>query len=618
MLDLREVKIDHNSFFGLNGEWEFHWQKLLTPENYKLEKEKDPGIIVSVPSYWTSYEKDGESFPGMGYGSYYLKILLPEDIRSTLCFDIPIFDCAYRFYLNDRMIQSNGEVGTSREEEEPWYKPSAYFFIPQNDTLHLLLQVSNFHHRRGGFWKGIILGDEEKVMQRTEQREIFYFSTIGVLFFFSAFFLCFWFISREYIQMLYFALTSLGMVIRSSNSGLYMSQFFIDTSWSHQVKMEYFGTYMAFVFGILFLHQVFPRKYMKPVVVVNSTLFTLAGISLLILPVRIFAYELVVFQPIFVFLLLHYLVITGIGLYKGKIMDIIFFVTMALFIYTLVNDILLASTAKAIYHNYQTTISFQVFLFAMSVMIILQWVRNYKMRRRLESSLRFKNKVLSVIAHDLKNPVASLVQFFDLLATKPELATQEHMITALQASSEAAVDLLDNLLYWGRSQADQLIINPDHIPVEREIIEVESLFVHMAAQKEIQFRTEVQPHMTVYADRALLNIVLRNLISNAIKFTPRKGTVQVQAMEEGNMARFAVIDTGVGIKPEILEQFASNGSMGSSPGTDHEIGTGLGIQLVRELVEKSGGKLIIESETDKGSTFIVSLPQDKQKMNEDQ
>jgi len=192
------------------------------------------------------------------------------------------------------------------------------------------------------------------------------------------------------------------------------------------------------------------------------------------------------------------------------------------------------------------------------------------------------------------------------------------MITALQASSEAAVDLLDNLLYWGRSQADQLIINPDHIPVEREIIEVESLFVHMAAQKEIQFRTEVQPHMTVYADRALLNIVLRNLISNAIKFTPRKGTVQVQAMEEGNMARFAVIDTGVGIKPEILEQFASNGSMGSSPGTDHEIGTGLGIQLVRELVEKSGGKLIIESETDKGSTFIVSLPQDKQKMNEDQ
>ena len=111
-------------------------------------------------------------------------------------------------------------------------------------------------------------------------------------------------------------------------------------------------------------------------------------------------------------------------------MDAIFFVSLAFFIYTLVNDILLANSAGAIYNNYFSHVSFQLFIFAMAVMIIMQWTGNYNERVQLESALRFKNKVLSVIAHDLKNPVASVAQFSDLLVTKPELAGKKHIINS--------------------------------------------------------------------------------------------------------------------------------------------------------------------------------------------
>jgi len=408
--------------------------------------------------------------------------------------------------------------------------------------------------------------------------------------------------------MLLFALTALGILIRSVNTGLYFSNSFVDTSWSWQIRMEYLGSYMAHIFGMMFLHQVFPKPYMKPVIRVNTILLSLAAISLFILPVHLFSYEMLVFQPLILLFLAHYLVIALIGIFRRKIMDTIFFVSLAFFIYTLVNDILLANTAGAIFNNYFSQVSFQLFIFAMAVMIIMQWIQNYNERVQLESALRFKNKVLSVIAHDLKNPVASVAQFSDLLAVKPELAGKKHIINSLRESSQAAVTLLDNLLYWGRSQADELKVSPKNFDAEELIREVESLFLHMAAQKELDFKTDIHHGITVYADRALVNIVVRNLVSNAIKFTPREGSVNIRAQQEGSVVRFSIIDTGIGIKPEILEQFTLQGHLDSSSGTEREIGTGLGLQLVKDLIEKNGGDLNIESKPNEGSTFTFTLP----------
>ena len=120
VLDLKDSNLDQKTIFNLNGEWLFHWEQLLTPDNFKIQTSK--GIAVDVPSYWASYQVEGESLSGMGYGTYSLQIILPKGYQSSLCFDIPVFDVAYKLFLNDRLMSSNGEVGTSRESEKPCRK----------------------------------------------------------------------------------------------------------------------------------------------------------------------------------------------------------------------------------------------------------------------------------------------------------------------------------------------------------------------------------------------------------------------------------------------------------------------------------------------------------------
>ena len=148
------------------------------------------------------------------------------------------------------------------------------------------------------------------------------------------------------------------------------------------------------------------------------------------------------------------------------------------------------------------------------------------------------------------------------------------------------------------------------------IKEVSSLFQHMAVQKELAFTTEVEPGLSAYADPVLVNIVLRNLVANAIKFTRKDGSVHVKAWQEQDKIYCSVIDTGVGLKSEYLEQFRKNGYLSSSTGTDMEIGTGLGLQLVKDLLDKNKGTLDIESETNVGSNFTFTLPEAKQVRDE--
>jgi signal transduction histidine kinase len=613
ILDLSVSGLDRNSLYNLNGEWEFYWEKLLAPGSYQQEKNRGSGILVRVPSYWHSYLINGEHLTGYGYGTYALTIILPPGNGSALCVDIPVFDVAYNFYLNKRLVGTSGTVGTTRGEEKPWYKSSRFCYIPDSDTLQLLIQVSNFHHRRGGFWQPVLVGGSGKILDRAERRRMYYYSTNGVLFFFTIFFAIFWIFSRRENIMLLFALTTLGILIRSLNTGLYSSNSFIVAPWAWQIRMEYFGTYLAHMAGMIFLHRMFPKKYMKHVITGNTVVTALLILSVFTMPPRMFSYGMLIFQPLILLFLTHYLVLSFIDTFRGRVMSAIFFLSLAVFIATLVNDIMLANSAGSVSTNYVSQISFQVFILAMSVLIIMQWVSNYNTRLQLESSLRFKNKVLSVIAHDLKNPVASIAQFSNLLVTKPGLSDKRHIITSLQESSRAAVTLLDNLLYWGRSQADELVVSAEDFSIDKLVLEVESLYMHMATQKEVALRSSVFPGTVVHADRALVNIVIRNLVSNAIKFTPGGGTVTVQAQPEADHVRISVTDTGIGIKPELLKQFRKSGKLITSIGIENETGTGLGLQLVSDLVSRNGGTLKIDSTPRKGSTFTFILPGGKTK-----
>lgn len=234
-----------------------------------------------------------------------------------------------------------------------------------------------------------------------------------------------------------------------------------------------------------------------------------------------------------------------------------------------------------------------------------------KIAEELKTLNNTKDKFFSIIAHDLKNPFITILGFSDLLLTDySELSDDERKfyLEEMKKSAEVSHNLLQNLLQWSRSQTGRIDFNPSEIPLANLIKVNLELLETTAARKGIQIKYDIQSNIDVYADEDMLNTVIRNLITNAIKFTEKGGSITIQVEEQGKYAEIRVIDTGVGMDDKALSNLFRLDISHTSFGTNSEAGTGLGLILCKEFIEKQGGKIWVESELGKGSQFIFYLP----------
>ncbi|MFA7420095.1 MAG: PAS domain S-box protein [Melioribacteraceae bacterium] len=234
-----------------------------------------------------------------------------------------------------------------------------------------------------------------------------------------------------------------------------------------------------------------------------------------------------------------------------------------------------------------------------------------KIAEELKTLNNTKDKFFSIIAHDLKNPFITILGFSDLLLTDySELSDDERKfyLEEMKKSAEVSHNLLQNLLQWSRSQTGRIDFIPSEIPLANLIKVNLELLETTAARKGIQIKYDIQRNINVFADEDMLNTVIRNLITNAIKFTGKGGTITIQVEEQSKYAEIRVIDTGVGMDDKALSNLFRLDISHTSFGTNSEAGTGLGLILCKEFIEKQGGKIRVESEVGKGSRFIFNLP----------
>ncbi|MDD2526011.1 MAG: HAMP domain-containing sensor histidine kinase, partial [Bacteroidales bacterium] len=175
-------------------------------------------------------------------------------------------------------------------------------------------------------------------------------------------------------------------------------------------------------------------------------------------------------------------------------------------------------------------------------------------------------------------------------------------------SSNKAMDLLMNLMEWSRSQTGRMDYKPENLNIENFIHETVSLDDNIAGEKSITINRFLPHDVIVFADKAMINTVLRNLIANAIKFTKPGGEINISAVKQHNEVIVSVSDTGVGMSQDKLGKIFQLDQSCSTLGTNKEKGTGLGLILCKEFVEKHGGKIWVESKEDIGSTFYFTLP----------
>jgi signal transduction histidine kinase/ligand-binding sensor domain-containing protein len=222
-----------------------------------------------------------------------------------------------------------------------------------------------------------------------------------------------------------------------------------------------------------------------------------------------------------------------------------------------------------------------------------------------------KDRFFSIIAHDLRNPFHAVTGFSEILLRdykKLPVEKTERFLSLIYRSSVNGNELLENLLQWSRAQTGRISFEPVQLLLFDVAENVLSLLEIEAQRKSILVTQAIEPGTIVFADENMLQTILRNLISNAIKFTKENGVITISAYENTSMAEISVADTGVGIPPENVKLLFDVGTNISTRGTASESGTGLGLILCKEFVERNGGKISVESEPGKGSRFNFTLP----------
>ncbi len=234
----------------------------------------------------------------------------------------------------------------------------------------------------------------------------------------------------------------------------------------------------------------------------------------------------------------------------------------------------------------------------------------------LEKLNATKDKFFSIIAHDLKNPFHAISGFSELLSSNFNQMSDEEkleLVELINISSETAYNLLENLLQWARTQTDKINYQPDNLQMN-EILDQNIEFLKASAKKKsINLFSELNSDLKVYADKNMVNTILRNLISNAIKFTNNNGEIKVSNEELTRHVQITVEDTGIGINQKDLEKLFKLEEFHTTSGTSGESGTGLGLIICKEFVEKNGGSIRVESIPGKGSKFIFTLPKSSEK-----
>ena len=219
-----------------------------------------------------------------------------------------------------------------------------------------------------------------------------------------------------------------------------------------------------------------------------------------------------------------------------------------------------------------------------------------------------KNRLFSVVAHDMKGPAYALHTLFKNMQ-QYDLPGDEirKLLPEVVKNLGATTNQMENLLEWVKSQMNEDSIKPELLEISaitREVLQ----FLHLQAEaKRIRIRISMETPAYVNGDKEMVNLVLRNLISNAIKFTAENGTIALGTREEESRVEVFVKDTGAGISPDVLQQL-TEGTHYTTLGTANERGTGLGLMLCKEFLARNGGRLTIKSEPGMGSIFSFTLP----------
>jgi PAS domain S-box-containing protein len=438
VLDLTDWDFKNDGPVDLNGEWEFYWQQHLLPQDFaRKTPNRKPGFI-KVPGYWNRYELEDKKLPGYGYVTYRLNILIDKPEGSFALRTVEISN-AYTIYLNGQEVASLGEAGIDRETTVPQQFPQIFDFEPHSNQMELIIQVSNFHHRRGGIWEVIQLGREKDLRKTEEKRLGFDLFLCGSIFLMALYHLGLFIVRKKDRSPLYFSVFCFLIDLRLlTTGGRYLILLFPDISWELMCKLEYLSFYLAVPAFLMFMQSIF-QKFSERFLRLSEVLAVAFSCAVVFSPVRFFSHTLNIYEIITLITVIYGLYVIFASLSQKRIEAFVFLLGFAILCLTTINDML---HVEGIIHT-GFFAQFGFFFFILSQAILL----SYRFSTAL-TTVETQRKELRDTLESYKAEIVERVRAEEALRE-----SEEKYRTILQSIEEGyyEVDLAGNLTFFNES-----------------------------------------------------------------------------------------------------------------------------------------------------------------------
>ena len=597
----------------VNGQWEFYWDQLLSPDDLKAGAPQ--GDLLHVPSSW-SY---GGKYSNLGTGTYCVKIRLPEGDKTDLSFYFPPVRCAAKVWVNGVLKDSIGMVG-NRENYHSRLS-GLLLSVPPQREVELVVQVANYDYLSGGLVSGVWLGRTSEIQRDLNIKSGLDTIFAGSLFAMFVYLTMMFLLYRRGYSFLFLAMICLAVALRTlviESGSVLLPQLFPSSEWAIWKKIEFFSVYAIVALFPLYVSSVFPTVSKKTIDRIFIALAFVLCAVVIVTPQYIYGRLLDVAHLGLLGGFAYAFWVISKGL-KQKIQDARILLTgvLAAFPFILL-EIIKNTSFLTVRLPFTYLVEFGVLTFLLFQVYVLgnHYAKAYQSleklvdERTLELSQanKIKDRLLSIISHDIKTPFSTLRAIISLF-NQGVIKEEELGPVMKQIESQMGITnlLIENVLLWVRSQMTGISISVEPLLLGTLVNEHLLLYRTTAAEKKIQLVNEIHNELSVTADKHILSLVLRNLISNAIKYSFENGTISVSAHKIDGHISLSISDNGTGMSESTVIRLLQREELTSELGTRNEKGTGLGLMVSREYLLKMGSALTVESVLGKGSTFRISL-----------
>ncbi|MEK6782166.1 MAG: 7TM diverse intracellular signaling domain-containing protein [Bacteroidota bacterium] len=604
----------------LSGTWGFYWNKLLTPEDIDRHQISQ---WIEVPGSW---HRQGP-YSTLGFATYRLALTLPDQNNLSLYF--PIINASAKIWINGELVMETGRTGTGKNSYSSKLSSTIVSLPEKTRDLDIIMQVANYSYFSGGVGATPLLDKTSSLhiqINNSNGVKNFFAGSLIAMFMYQ---LILYLLFQRGNSYLWLALICLGVALRAliTHGGSFLlPTLYPSVDWEYWKKIEFGSVYAIVAIFPLYVYHLFPAHAPKKPLIIFITIAITLCLAVMVTPQYRYG-QLLEISHIGLLLAFIYAVYSISKAWKSGNTDarIILLGVLAAFPFILA-EILKNSVLYPVNIQFMYLVESGVLVFLLFQVYLLanHYAKSYKSLETLNQNLEMvvaertnelttanavKNRLLSVLSHDIKSPLNSLQGILQLY--KSEALSKEefgNFTQRLEGDLSKTNLLVENILYWTASQLKGVQTKRERFNLHVVIEENCQLFRSIADIKKITLQNNTPESFTLTADRDILNFVIRNLMANAIKYSFEGGTVTSMAHVANQVVTIQVKDNGVGMDETTLHALLTPDRTVSSPGTRLEKGTGLGLILCREYLQRVGGTLTIESSPGKGSIISIAIP----------